>query len=316
MEALIARVLSGEADDLERQRLQRWRNAAPENERTYRALERVWSLTGPGEAPADLPAPPPAREIVERAEFARRSFPLHLPPPAPSRRWPWAVAATAVVAIGATVVIVSLGARPDVTYATPAGVTTTISLADGSVVRLAPDSRLEAWNDDPRRTRLTGRGFFAVAPDPDRPFRVLTDAGRATVPGTRFELDARPTSLRLVVVEGLVRLEAGGRSVDVARGMMSGVRGAAAPTAPERVDVLALLDWPDGLLIFQATPLRQVAAEVGAHFGRSITVTDTALAGRTVTARFEAEPFEEVMARLCEIVGARCAVGDSDAVIR
>ena len=71
-------------------------------------------------------------------------------------------------------------------------------------------------------------------------------------------------------------------------------------------DAYALLDWPGGVLIFQATPLLQVTEEVGAQFDVVIELTDPALTRRTVTAWFENETLEEVIDSICLLVQAEC----------
>ncbi|MCP4251092.1 MAG: hypothetical protein GY778_28985, partial [bacterium] len=151
--------------------------------------------------------------------------------------------------------------------------------------------------------------------DSIRPFAVETPAGRAEVLGTRFEIRAAGDSLRLVVVEGRVGLSAAGRSVEAQAGELSLITGGA-PSQPEPVDVWALLDWSQGLLIFQATPLQQALEEVATRFGRRAVIEDSTAAQRTVTAWFEDEPLQEVVTTICQVVGARCTVGSRIEVAR
>jgi ferric-dicitrate binding protein FerR (iron transport regulator) len=65
----------------------------------------------------------------------------------------------------------------------------TARLDDGSVVRLAPRSRLRVSHAaHVRESWLDGEAYFAVAHDKARPFRVRTRAGTVEVLGTRFDL--------------------------------------------------------------------------------------------------------------------------------
>ena len=310
MDDLIARVLSGEANEPETRQLDEWRRAAAENERTYQASARAWELSALVETVDATPRPAPLDRIVAEAERRRarrqrwiRGRPLH-----------WAAAAAAVVVLG--VGVMRLAARPELVVETVAGQTLTVPLADGSVVRLGPQSSLEVWGSDQRSVNLTGSAFFAVATDSSRRFLVATERGDAEVLGTRFELQAAADSLRLVVVEGRVALSAGRQTVEVGQGNMSRIVGSAAPSQPETADVWGLLDWPDGLLVFQATPLAQVLEEVGAHFATQFVIRDSVLARRSVTAWFEDEPFEGVLATVCLVVEARCTLGDTVEVAR
>jgi len=204
---------------------------------------------------------------------------------------------------------------PTWSHSTGPDETKTITLADGTIVRLAPNSQLSGRGADQRATSLTGRAFFAVASDSTRPFTVRTSAGDAEVLGTRFDVLTTNETLRLVVIEGRVGLTAAGETVQVRPGEISNVVVGAPPDDPNPVDVWQLLDWPGGILLFQSTPLSQVAAEVEAHFGIPVVIQDTTLARRAVTAWFENEPFEEVINTICQVVGARCILDNGVEVL-
>jgi transmembrane sensor len=199
--------------------------------------------------------------------------------------------------------------RPLLLLATGPSETATTQLADGSIVRLGPASRAEVRGADQRTVHLAGSAFFAVATDSVTPFMVHTAVGVAEVKGTRFEVRATDDSLRLVVVEGRVNLSAAGGSVAVDRGAVSRIVAGSAPSAPQQVDVWQLLEWPGGLLIYQATPLDQVVKEVAAFFARPIVLRNTELANTRVTAWFEAQSFEQVVTTICAVLGVDCRLG-------
>ena len=310
MNDLIAQVLSGEAGEFERRRLDEWRRASPDNERLYQELAEVWSLSAPAESRAQVPPPPSAADIIAKAERRRAlAVPLASRRLRSMRPWGWVAAAAAMLAVG-----VGLTQRRSAAvreFATGPTQTRTVALSDGSVVRLGPGSQLRIRKVDERRMELRGVAFFAVATDSTHPFVVGTDVGAVQVLGTRFEVRAGADSLRLVVVEGRVRLTGTGGHAEVARGSVGRIVGASRPSVADAGDIRLLLDWPHGLLIFQATPLAEVMDEVGARFGRPFVIRDPELARRTVTAWFEDEPLEAVVNTVCLVVGARCAVGDT-----
>lgn len=311
MEDLIARVLSGEASEIEQRLLERWRRESPENEHSYRDFVEVWRLSSATEFQGVISSPPSVESIIAEAERRRNAIAtVNRRPISRSGIWRWgaAVAAAAVLVLSLGVVV--LKHNPTAEYATGLGETSTVTLGDGSVVRLGPDSRLQVWEDHSRSVSLSGTAFFAVATDSTEPFVIRTDAGEAMVLGTRFELRANPDSLRLVVVEGLVALDAEGSRVEVGQGTMSRVLRGAEPETPRDANVWDLLEWSGGLLIFQSTPLSQVLDEVSTHFGIPVFVHDTTLASRTVTAWFEDETLEEVVNTVCQVVGATCSISE------
>ncbi|UCC74044.1 MAG: FecR domain-containing protein [Gemmatimonadota bacterium] len=315
MEDLIIRVLSGEASEAERRTVERWRDESAENEGLFQEFLHTWRLGALHDPQERIPAPPPVERIIELAEQRRRHATPLKPAPSPRRRaWRWAAAAAAV--------LLAAGLGSLRIFQTPESITTTgpedirtMALADGSIVRLGPDSELRVRGDDTRTVRLNGVAFFGVVSDSGRPFVVETPAGRAEVLGTRFEIRSSADSLRLVVVEGRVGLSGAGRNVEARAGEVSRIAGGG-PSEPESVDVWKLLDWPEGLLIFQATPLQQALEEVAAAFDMPLVIADSALARRSVTAWFEDEPVEEVVTTICQVVGARCTVGSTIEVAR
>ncbi|NJD20012.1 MAG: DUF4974 domain-containing protein [Gemmatimonadetes bacterium] len=108
----------------------------------------------------------------------------------------------------------------------------------------------------------------------------------------------------------MVRVDGDHGGADIVAGQVAYLSTGSAPHVVDRGDVWSLLQWEAGLLVFQGTPLAEVAQELGRHFGRSVRV-DASIEDRRVTAWFEDEPPEEVVAAVCLVVGARCEVGDS-----
>jgi transmembrane sensor len=187
----------------------------------------------------------------------------------------------------------------------------TTRLSDGSVVRLAPQSRLLVTASGPsREVWLDGRAFFAVAPDNERSFIVRTRAGDAVVLGTRFDVKVDENGMQVIVVEGRVAHQAGGRAVQVLAMEVSHVTGAGEPTVRRIDDPVPLLQWLGEFLVFQATPLRDVARELERQFGVAVRVADTRVGERTVTAWFTHETLEEVLLIVCRAADAHCVHRD------
>ncbi|MEQ9400674.1 MAG: FecR domain-containing protein [Longimicrobiales bacterium] len=317
MDELILRHLQGETSDIEARSLERWRAHAPENERHYQSVRRVWGLTVP-EPGASVP--PPALDAVIAEAEARRRQDRGRSQRRAVLRSPWtgytlAAAAVAALALFATT---DRGAAPappalvPVESASGAGDVMTMALSDGSVVRLARASSVEFPPDDGvRRVRLDGRAFFAVA-EGEMPFVVSTRDAEVRVHGTRFEVRQDGEGLRVVVVEGRVGVESSAGRVDLGPGEVAWVAGRQAPRVMT-ADPWALLEWDVGLLVFQETPLADVAREVERHFGRPVRLADPSLGPRRITAWFDDEPLEEVVGAVCLVAGVRCTV-DVDGV--
>ena len=184
---------------------------------------------------------------------------------------------------------------------------TTVQLGDGSVVRLAPSSRLRVTaSDSAREVTLDGRAFFVVAKMAARPFVVHTTAGNARVLGTRFELSTHDRDLNLVVVEGRVALSSGTGSVEVGAGERSGVRDrqTLAPTPVANADRME--QWVGKFLVFQSTLVRDAAREVERMYGVRVVIADSIIGRRTVTATFTDQAATQVLDVICSVVNAQC----------
>ena len=91
----------------------------------------------------------------------------------------------------------------------------TVQLSDSSVVELMPGSELsypEGFTSDERKVILHGEALFAVARQPHRPFRVITDSLITEVLGTRFTIRSNANEDHILVSlhEGKVRVSSSG----------------------------------------------------------------------------------------------------------
>ena len=305
---LIDRARRGEATPAELAELTAWRAASAENERQYRATIRLLDAGRALAATDPLVGRPTAAEIIARGasrrRFAGRSAAV---------RWaPWIIAAAAAIVAAVTLraranedVVPGWGATEVVTGATELA---TVQLGEGSVVRLAPSSRLRVLAGRERVVHLEGRAFFAVERLPRHPLLVHTLAGDARVLGTRFELTATAEALALRVVEGKVALSTRRDRIEVAAGEESAVRnGTLAP--PTRV-ATPPATWVGTFLAFQATPLADAAREIERVYRTPVTIGDSALARETITATFTDRPVEEVVNVVCSVLSARCGIRD------
>lgn len=328
---LVFRYIKDRVSEPESSAVDDWRRAAPENEAHFRCLERLLGASAASDAQVELPAPPSLLELTGAARPSR--FVLELPVigvtrSRPRLRRPAVIFAALSTAAAALVVFVlqqfgepESGPRvmqlAAAEYITGPGESAVVTLGDGSVVRLAPESRLRVTpRDDRREVTLNGRAFFAITSNPDMPFIVETPSGRTRVLGTRFDLESRGSELRVVVVEGRVELTTPAGSVELGAQEFSLATPGHAPgkTRVDAVDVL--LDWLGHFIVFQATPLGDVAQEIEQRFGTRVQVTDPDLARETVTGWSNSQDALDILSRVCLAVNARCELSDTLAVIQ
>lgn len=247
----------------------------------------------------------------------------HEPPPKPGWNWrSWAIAATLPLLLIGTLLIVLMQLGwfgGDIK--TDASEWRRFRLADGSIVRAGPQTRLRIQFDE--RQRLIGlpygEALFQVAKDPARPFYVTADAAVVRAVGTEFGVSRKNGKILVTVAEGLVsvsqlrrqsswfgsddtpgEIAGGGKSVSVSAGEQAAVP-KTGPVTVQRVNVKKELAWAQGRLIFES---RTTVAEAIEEFNKrnhvQIAVEDSAIASRPVRGVFDAadpESFAQLIAK-------------------
>ena len=304
----------GEATEEERAALTRWRAARPANDAEFRRQQAAWKRLGEiaGDAASDSTSPmderlPPAGRHPStegrRPSTAVRTHPRRL---------------LGVVSLAAAVLVTIVAIRP-LPFGparTPLGAedvvtgpneVVTLTLRDGTVVRLGPESRLSfSAAEGPRDVLLEGKAYFAVPRMQKDPFRVHTQGGDVKVLGTRFEVQARGAEVQIVVVEGEVEAGAPDNRVSIRRGQMGRLDEATAPVLEPVDNVYLATAWIGEFIAFESTPLRDVVSELEARFELRIEIGDEALASRTVSGMFINQTPAEMIANICLAVDAQC----------
>ena len=264
----------GEADAPARERFAGWLVRSPEHVRAYLELLTAWEDACHYDARRALDVDAliaAARkepnvvslvdaEIGDRATRASRAKPLGL-----------AIAAGVALLIVAGVLLLS---RP-VEYATGGGERRTMTLADGTNVELDAESRIRVqFSAHERRvTLLEGQAYFRVAKNAARPFLVVSGATRIRDVGTQFDVNRTSSRTIVTVVEGRVSVSypyralaepAVGPPAMHAIEIGAGEEVVVAPhliPRPEPADLSTAVAWTRNELIFDSTPLPQVAME-------------------------------------------------------
>ncbi len=146
--------------------------------------------------------------------------------------------------------------------ATELGEWKTVTLADGSELRLGPNTLLQFDVGDAQRTvaLVRGEANFKVAKDSTRPFVVEANAFAVRAVGTEFAVSHHKDELVVTVSEGLVRVAKRARSSAVDAPLELSVPIGADhqlriidtwPVTPSRIDVRSALAWRDKQLTFQ-----------------------------------------------------------------
>jgi transmembrane sensor len=305
----IDRYLVGEAAPEEARAVEAWAAAAPEHAALLDAL-RADGTPATRESAWDADAAWARLAPRLAATGAVRST------PAPTRGLAWRLAAGVLLAAGLGAagwrVATRAGDAPATELAAAPGRRVTGTLADGSRVTLNAGSRLR-WRADygrgAREVELEGEGWFEVAHDARRPFRVRARGAVAEDLGTRFVVRAYPELARVevAVAEGRVALHPAGGAAPALldAGDVGRAEGARATVVARGVTGARVAAWTAGVLAFDGRPLGEALPELSRWYDVEVVAPDPRLAARPLVARFDGGRVEAALDAIALALDAR-----------
>jgi ferric-dicitrate binding protein FerR (iron transport regulator) len=231
----------------------------------------------------------------------------------------WRIAAAILVVVGSVAIwriadrspssaaLVAMAER-----SAPNGQRLSIELPDRSHVILNAGSRLryptERRNGN-RDVYLEGEAYFEVTYDAARPFRVHARDAVAEDLGTRFTVSAYAELARVDVVvdEGSVALGREHAPADqraVLRPGHHGRLGASGLPVVDSVRIDQYVAWRSGALVFDAAPLSDVIPQLERWYDVDVVIADSSLVSRRLSARFQNESLDDVLAAIEVALGA------------
>ena len=192
-----------------------------------------------------------------------------------------------------TTIHASIHHSSSITYhslTTPKGGTYQVTLPDGSKVWLNAGSTLKypsRFTAGERLVEIVGEGYFSVARDESKPFKVISSGQQIEVLGTEFNISAYAdeNSTQTTLVNGSVRVvPAAGAPVHMRPGEQATLRGAQLEIRP--VDIVHATAWKNGRFSFDGKSFDQIMNEMARWY--SLTV---AYEGGVPTDRFIGDAF-------------------------
>ncbi|AQG78274.1 FecR family protein [Spirosoma montaniterrae] len=311
----LARYFANEATDDERRLIDEWLAATEENRQLFRHLQQRWQQ----------PVKPDLPESNAADVWERRIGPLITTDDVPTVRplpvggwlpggwWRVAAAVAGLLLGGMLLYRLWLPAQPTLQVAQNAlGTRSRITLPDGSRVWLNADSRLEfpkQFKGTMREVRLTGEAFFDVAHNPRQPFVIRLETASIRVLGTSFNVRAYPddAAVKTTVVTGRVAFIPNKAPRQTARQpaqpdtlfltpnqhVVQQTQTLQAVTEPVVAQHEAA--WKDNRLVFEQTPMAEVARTLERWYGVSVTLERPDLARCPLTATFDGQSLPDVM---------------------
>jgi transmembrane sensor len=283
---------AGDVNGEARLRFIEWLRRSPEHIQAYLEVSGVWS---------ELPSADPdgrfdLESLIARARSESDVIPLSpihpWVPPGPPAAQPRALgrfarrpvlAAAAIVVASFAALFLWIGRDTARLYSTGIGEQRTLQLMDGSTVELNARSKVEVRLTEHRRdvALIEGQALFHVAKDKQRPFIVQAGEAEVRAVGTEFDVYKKRTETVVTVVEGRVETYAEADGAGAAAILLSaGEQLTVLPhavTKPTLADTAAATAWVQKRLIFEETPLKDVAVEFNRYNRRPLAIDDPTL---------------------------------------
>ncbi len=279
---------AGDVNGEARLRFIEWLRRSPEHIQAYLEVSGVW---------AELPTSDPEGRIDIASLLARARNEADVIALSPARPTPSSVAprvmpatfqhgrrraalAAAAVVLLALAVVGFWGRDPSGAYTTGIGEQRTIQLADGSTVELNARSSIRVHLTDHQRdvALLEGQALFRVAKDRHRPFVVRAGDAQVRAVGTEFDVYRKHIATVVTVVEGRVETyDASGKAGAAPIILSAGEQLTVLPNTvskPMKADTVVATAWLQRRLMFEETPLSDVAEEFNRYNRRPLAIGD------------------------------------------
>ena len=224
---------------------------------------------------------------------------------------PWLIAAAASVILFSSLSLIGfLGPKKGNPVAklidynvesVPNGFKKTVTLPDGSVVRLNSASEIKypsKFTDTLREVYLTGQAFFEVTKNANAPFIVHTKHFSTHVLGTSFDIQCYDSESlnHVAVVTGKVQVTTSTGDEEVLTPKnMSTYDVDKKSLSKTKFDPAILLAWRDGVLSFDHAGFKEVAATLSRWYGVSVVIENGFEVKGFYTGRFEKEALTTVL---------------------
>tara|TARA_R110000765_G_scaffold424347_1_gene534964 strand:+ start:1006 stop:2169 length:1164 start_codon:yes stop_codon:yes gene_type:complete len=186
----------------------------------------------------------------------------------------------------------------------PYGKTLSVTLDDGSVIKLNSGSELSYpssfANLNTRKVTLKGEAFFEIAKDPLKPFVVQTDETFTQVYGTVFNISSYEDddNIEVVLVEGSVgvgdKLRFKEKNLTMLKPSQK-ITNSNNSFIVEDVDITPYVSWVEGVISFQNANMSQIIKKLERQFDVQIINENNTLEERQFTGAFDKENIESIL---------------------
>lgn len=194
--------------------------------------------------------------------------------------------------------------RTGITKITGPGEKLTLVMADKTRVIVNSESEISFFSDygvKDREIKIKGEAFFDVAPDPSRPFKVITEEVTTTALGTEFNVYSRNHDYRIALVEGKVAVDKPGNQIELTPGLMAlwnSQERTRDDFAVQSFDIEKTTAWKEGKLIFERKRFGDVLDDLAEWYSVDIRVEEGIDVNKKVIGTFQNKNLKDILTGL------------------
>lgn len=187
---------------------------------------------------------------------------------------------------------------------TASGQQSTLTLNDGTIVKLNENSKLiypRNFNQDTRNVTLHGEAYFEVSHNPKRPFMVNVGSYTVKVLGTKFNVNAYSgnifsyTSLKEGKVLIVDNLEGHKVLSELKPGTQLGYNNKTGDYSVKSIDINSIADWTLNQIIIRDQKLETVAEMLSGKYGYTVDIDNCKIEKLMYNITIEKEPLDEIL---------------------
>jgi transmembrane sensor len=297
----VVRFVAGGAQPADMAALKEWAARSPAHKAAFDRASLLWKAAGP--ASQEL--------LIERRFSPEFNTQRANRAPITKRIFLGGALAASVAGVAWTAVRPPLGLWPSVSelasdYRTAPGVQRKVALSDQVAIELNSRTSINVRSTDGTADQIeliSGEAAVALASTAAGPFTVRAGNGQ-TVGGAdaRFNVRCDEQVVSVTCVAGHVQVNHGAAVVPLPIGHQIRYSNSGLDV-PRKTDLAVVTAWQDGVVIFQATPVSQVIAEVNRYRPGRIILTNEVLGRRLFNARLLIANIDRVVGQIAEIFG-------------
>ncbi|MBL8269636.1 FecR family protein [Steroidobacter sp.] len=331
---------TGTPDEAARRAFHAWLMESPAHVEAYLEASALWSVSAQAGAAEQWTEDALIAQAVAEPDNVFAHPKLSATPPAQetnrrrgrSGRFGMAAAACVLMSIGGALAGWQYFFARAI-YSTDVGEQRSFTLSDGSIVNLNARSKIRVhYGDHERLVELVaGQALFTVAKNAQRPFIVRTAAAEVRAVGTQFDVYRKAEGTVVTVVEGRVAVTSATNGAVELAGKSASPEAASGKmllSAGERVTVQkntlrkqtqlntqTAVAWTQRQLVFESTPLAEVAEEFNRYNERPLVVLDTDMQRFEIDGVFSSTDSASLVRFLRTRPGVRVTESNSQIVI-